>query len=347
MGYANLLEGSFTDQQKLAKYAHEIHHAGERGAKLTRKLLAFSRHIASDEELININVLLLDQQDMLEKALTARIKLVLELSEDLWSVWIDDADFEDAVLNLSINAMHAMEEGGQLIIRTSNEKINRADAYYLHLDEGDYAVLSIIDTGCGMDEKTKAKIFEPFYSTKGDKGTGLGLSQVYGFVERSGGAISVYSKPEEGTRFVLYFPRYHDNKESKKSENVKNVTNYSGKETILIVDDEPGLLFLASETLSNKGYKTFCAKDAKQALEILENESIDLLLSDIIMHGMDGYKLAAIVQDKYPAVKIQLTSGFDGDHRETILDHSLHQKLLNKPYSSQVLLQRIRELFDE
>jgi CheY-like chemotaxis protein len=347
LGYANLLEDALSDQPKLAKYAQQIQHAGQRGCKLTRKLLSFSRQKVSDSEQLSINALLHDQQHMLEKILTARVKLVLELAEDLWPVWIDVSDLEDAILNLSINAMHAMEAGGQLTIQTRNETVNKNDVHTLQLDEGDYVALSIIDTGCGMNEETQAKIFEPFFSTKGEKGTGLGLSQVYGFVERSGGTIRVYSEAEQGTRFVLYFPWFNDSGYDNKSGDEDNAVDFSGNETILVVDDEPALLHLTSERLSQHGYKVLCTERGKEALKILEHESIDLLFSDIIMPDMDGYNLATIVQEKYPAVKIQLTSGFEGERYMDIDDEKMSKNLLRKPYDLQVLMYRIRKLLDE
>ncbi len=347
LGYADLLEGALGDQPKLAKYAQKIHHAGRRSAKLTRKLLAFSRQEVSDAELLSINALLNEQQHMLEKILTARVKLLLDLAENLWPVWVDIGDLEDAILNLSINAMHAMKAGGQLTIQTSNEQVNKVDAQTLQLDQGDYVVLSIIDTGCGMNEETRVRIFEPFFSTKGGQGTGLGLSQVYRFMENSGGTIRVYSEPGQGTRFVLYFPRHQDSSDDIKSGDDDNAIDFSGNETILIVDDEPALLYLTSERLGQQGYNTICVENGEQALSILEGESIDLLLADVIMPDMDGYKLAAIVQDKYPEVKIQLVSGFEGDHHADMSDENISQNLLCKPYDSQVLTQRIRQLLDE
>ena len=346
LGYASLLERALSDQPKLVKYAQTIHHAGKRSAKLTRKLLAFSRQKVSDAELLNINTLLHEQQHMLEKTLTARVKLLLDLAENLWPVWIDAGDLEDAILNLSINAMHAMEAGGQVTIQTSNEQVNKIDDHTLQLDEGDYVTISIIDTGCGMNEETKAKIFEPFFSTKGDKGTGLGLSQVYRFVEGSGGTVKVYSEPGQGTRFVLYFPRHRDSGKDNKPGDDNDTADFSGNETILIVDDEPALLTLTSERLGQHGYNTLCAENGEQALSILEHESVDLLLTDVIMPDMDGYKLAANVQDKYPAVKIQLVSGFEGEYYVDMSDEILYQNLLRKPYESQTLMQSIRQLLD-
>ena len=347
LGYAELLESSLSAQPNLAKYANEISHAGKRGAKLTKKLLDFSRKKASEEDILNLNTLLLNQRHMLEKTLTVRIELVLNLAEDLWSIWINDSEMEDIILNMSINAMHAIEGNGQLTIQTNNQTLNQMDAQALGLTSGDYVLLSFSDTGCGMNEATKEKIFEPFFSTKGEKGTGLGLSQVYGFVRRSCGAIKVYSELGHGTRFVLYFPHYHESDSNEESAKDHSVMTVAGNESILVVDDEPALLNLTCEILDQHGFNVISAENAKQALDKLEHETVDLLISDIIMPEMDGYQLAAIVKEKYPAMKIQLASGYSDDRNMGIVSESLKKNLLFKPFNSQVLLQRIRELFNE
>ncbi len=345
-GYAELLEDMLSEQPKLAKYAIEISHAGERGARLTRKLLAFSRKIESRADKINLNRLLLKQKNMLEKTLTVRIKLVFNLVEDLWPVWLDANELEDAILNVSINAMHAIEGNGQLTFKTRNVSLTAEDAKNIELIAGDYVVFSVIDTGCGMDKITQEKIFEPFFSTKGEKGTGLGLSQVYGFVKNSKGSIRVYSEFQHGTQLLLYFPRYQKGLlQEDKNDQIKN--DLTGNESIVVVDDEPALLDISKEILIQNGYQVFSAECAEQALVILANESIDLLISDVIMPDMDGYQLASIVNKNYPAIKIQLISGFTDDRHLNMIDEELHHNLLYKPLKSNVLLKRIRDLLDE
>ncbi|MCU7833788.1 MAG: response regulator [gamma proteobacterium symbiont of Taylorina sp.] len=346
-GYAELLESRLKEQPKLARYAHEIVTSGERGAKLTRKLLSFSRNVESKESKLNLNTVLYEEKNMLEKTLTVRIKLVLKLAEDLWFVRLDKSDIEDAILNMSINAMHAIAANGQLTLQTHNESLSSLNAKQLGLEAKDYVVLSIIDTGCGMDKKIREKIFDPFFSTKGEKGTGLGLSQVYGFMERSKGTINVSSEPGQGTQLNLYFPRYEENNNKILSADGHQPTNLKGNEAILIVDDEPALLDLSREILSQQGYHVFCAEGAKQALEILAAQHINCLFSDVLMPDMDGYQLAAIVQKKYPYIKIQLTSGFSDDRHLNQQSDTLHQYMLYKPLSSHSLLQRIRTLLDE
>ncbi len=345
LGYSDLLKEQLSEQPKLQAYVDKIIHAGERGAKLTKKLLAFSKNTSSDVKKFNINTLLHEEQHMLEKTLTARIKLELRLEHDLWPVCLDESELEDAILNMSINAMHAIgENNGQLTIETDNVQISAADTEILGLEPGDYARLSISDTGCGIDETAREKIFDPFYSTKGEKGTGLGLSQVYGFITRCGGSITVDSRPEQGTRFTLYFPRYQGESNSADQVKTKHHPTLKGRESILIVDDETALLDLIYEVLSQKNYQVFCAERAKQALEILETEDIDLLITDIIMPDMDGYALAAIVQQKYPDIKIQLASGFSGKDYARQVDENLLKNLLQKPYNIEALLKKIRTL---
>lgn len=262
-GYADLLESMLEDQPKLANYAHEIHHAGERGAKLTKKLLSFSRKQSPEATKQDLNALLQEQQDMLQKTLTVSIKLLVDLADDVWPIWLDKNDLEDAIINMSINAMHAMndkESGAQLTISTCNHSLNKLEALRLGLTAGDYVQLSLTDTGVGMDEMTKEKIFDPFFSTKGEKGTGLGLSQVFGFIKRAGGTIKVYSELGQGSKFVLYFPRYLDKDIDKATETREDVIDLSGKEKLLIVDDEAALRHLTSELLSQQGYQIFCAE---------------------------------------------------------------------------------------
>jgi len=347
LGYTELLANEINEQPKLAKYASEIQRAGERGAKLTKSLLSFSRRKSSDATRISLNKLISNEQHMLEKTLTARIELVLELAKDLWPIKIDSSDMEDAILNLSINAMHAMDGNGKLTIRTRNEVVGEVDAKAMHLDPGDYVLISITDTGSGMSKEVKEKIFEPFYTTKGEKGTGLGLAQVYGFVERSKGIVKVYSEQDHGTQFAILFPRLMEASVVEvEAVGESDSTKMGGMETILLVDDEPALLKLTTEILSNEGYKTYSAEGGKAALDILANESIDLMLSDVIMPEMDGYQLTAIVQEKYPGIKIQLASGFSDDRHLSMVDNSLHENLLHKPYSAKTLLARLRDLLD-
>ena len=347
LGYCELLQISLHEHPKLLDYINEIQHAGERGAKLTQRLLGFSRQKASEEINVELNNLLKDNQDMLEKTLTVRIKLIFNLAEDIWPIFVNVNDLEDMILNMSINAMHAMSESGDLTFSTRNEYLPLFDAQLLDVEEGDYVVLTVTDTGCGMDAETASHIFEPFYSTKGARGTGLGLSQVYGFVSRSGGAIRTYSEIDHGTRFTVYFPR-HDNIQINNNSDVKKTEdlNTKGTERLLVVDDEESLVQITKNILELQGYSVLLANSGEQALEILLSNEVDAVITDIIMPRMDGYELAKIITQLYPKIKIQLMSGFNDNRDKSKVSNEMHQKLLHKPVNSKVLVKQIRELLD-
>jgi CheY-like chemotaxis protein len=293
---------------------------------------------------------------MLQKTLTISINLIYTLHDDLWQVWLDGSDMEDAILNLCINAMHAMNEHGKLTIETKNESINQKQAKELNITPGEYVLLSFTDTGCGFDEKIKEKIFDPFFTTKGESGTGLGLSIAYSFVQNSGGAVDVDSVEGEGTQFRLYFPRHCDGLIDTGSRKQvpyevafkeKEKEKEKEKQNILLVDDESSLLAVTSKILSSSGYKVFSAHDAIGALRILKREPIHIMISDVIMPNIDGYELASIVKEKYPHIKVQLVSGFAGSRNSNMVDASLQKNMLHKPVNSEDLLSRVRELAEQ
>jgi len=348
MGYTELLQEKLTGQPALHKYTIEIMRAGERGRQLTKKLLAFSKQKISDAQTIDFNEMLADKKDLLQKTLTVRIKLTLELANDICLIFVDENDLEDMLLNMSINAMHAMEEGGQLTIATRLEHLTAHDAELLNVAEGDYVVFMMTDTGHGMDSETLNHIFEPFYSTKGTQGTGLGLSQVYGFVHRSNGTIKVYSEPGHGTRFAIYFPCY----EGLSIPNLNKLIDIDssllqGTETVLVVDDELSLGQLMQEILEAQGYKVLLATSGQQALDMLETTTVDVVVTDIIMPEMDGYELVHQIKQHSPEMKVQLVSGFNDARHQDKVENKLQQSLLYKPINSKIFLKRIRDLLDK
>ncbi|MBE9525915.1 MAG: response regulator [Proteobacteria bacterium] len=348
LGYAALLKEAVEDQPKLLKYVNYIENASQRSVKLTQKLLGFTRKKTTQLIRVDLNDLVLNEQDMLEKTLTARIKLILGLGDDLWPVYIDSGDWEDVIVNLTINAMHAIEGQGKVNIETSNVSINDIESRVMLLESGDYVLFSITDSGCGIDRNVISKIFDPFFSTKGDRGTGLGLSQVYGFVDRSGGCIKVYSEIDKGTKISLYFPRYEGAKEQgEKKEDSMQVMTEMGSEVILVVDDEASLLDLASDILTASGYQVICVTSAEEALKVIKKQKIDLLFSDVIMPEMSGYELASIVSEVHPNIKIQLTSGFHDEGDSQFDNEVLRSNLLSKPYHTNILLKKVRLLLDK
>lgn len=347
LGYSEILKAQIVDNPKALGFVLQIQTAGERARDLTSKLLTFSRSKSSESVVVNINDELQKQREMIEKTLTPRIQLTLNLENDVWPAMLDTGDLHDSIINMAINASHAIEANGTLSISTCNKRLNSTEAHLLGLKKGDYIELVIADSGAGMDSRTIAQIFDPFFSTKGDKGTGLGLSQVYGFVERSGGIINVYSQLGQGTRFELYFPRCHGCVANERQVEHNESEAVSGNESILVVDDEPGMRDLTSEILNQQGYKVFCAENGPQALKILETKAIDLMLSDVIMPKMNGYQLAARVYEKFPGVKVQLASGFNDERHKDMIDVNLTNNLLHKPFAPKLLLKKIRELLDD
>ncbi len=342
-GYAELLDEKLTGEPELKKYIKDIRRSAERGSKLTLKLLSFTRQKIAEVSTCNINTLLEDLYLMLEKTLTSSIILKYELADNLWAVDLDESDLTDSIVNMSINALHAMKTGGQLVISTSNKFIDQDDALKLDINSGEYVELSVSDNGCGMEQATLENIFDPFFSTKGDKGTGLGMSQVFGFMQRSGGKIKIFSRLNQGTRIVLFFPR------SKKTANIsaahtQKQNNLEGNETILVVDDEVAMRELACEMLEAKGYHVLMVGSAKQALSIMEKQPVDLVITDIIMPDVDGYELASKIEKKYPQTKIQIVSGFESNYYANGNYQALRENIIYKPYTAIKLLTRVKEL---
>jgi len=345
LGYSDLLMDQVANDSKLTGYVEHIKTASKRGRNLTKKLMTFSRYKNSKKTIIDINNELKNQQHMLEKTLTARIELVMNLTYNVWPIEVDLDDLNDSIVNMAINSSHAIESNGKITIKTENIHLSSYDANNLNLKTGDYVALSIIDTGVGMNAQTQSKIFDPFFTTKGDRGTGLGLSQVYGFVTRCNGSVSIESELDHGTEFTLYFP--HCSLKPTESEETSNVKSESkGNETILVVDDELALCEMADNILKNNGYQVLTANNAQQALEILKNNKIDLLLSDIIMPNMNGFQLASEVMENYPDVMIQLVSGFNDTVNLTKNKKVSDLDVFQKPYTKAELLSKIRKVID-
>ncbi len=346
-GFAELLSEQLVGDPKLQRYVKNIQDSATRGSKLTRKLLSFTKQKASEITSCNINSILEDQQLLVEKTLTAKIKLQYLLHKHLWNTDLDKNDLEDCLLNICINAMHAMENGGNLSLRTSNEHIDDIDAKALDIKTGAYVTLSIADTGCGMTEDTIEKIFDPFFSTKGEQGTGLGMSQVFGFMQRCQGYIKVYSKLDKGTRITLYFPRSNKKAETSSLQQATPLRNLSGNESILIVDDEELISEYAVEMLQTKGYKVFAVNSAEKALKVLKKHPIDAVVTDIVMPEMNGYELANLIETTYPHIKIQLVSGFEGGLYNNSQASHLRDNIIYKPYTSLTLLTHLRDLLEQ
>ncbi|MBL4740340.1 MAG: PAS-domain containing protein [Sneathiella sp.] len=356
LGNLEIIESLPPGDSRISERLRKAKKTVERGADITRKLLGFSRKDAHVVQTADINRSVQNLRSLIAKSLTVSIEIKTPLDGNLWTVEIDPGDFDDAILNLALNARDAMPGGGALTIATTNMVL---DEKFVQQNQdataADYVRVSIGDTGTGMTEDVKDKVFDPFFTTKElGKGTGLGLSMVYGFVERSGGFITVDSKIGAGTTFHLYFPRT-----VKLEIELKGTTNTEsglpgGTEKILIVDDEEGLREIAALNLDELGYRTFAAEDGLSALTILEQEGdIDLLFTDVVMpNKMDAFELAQRVHKRYPDLKILLTSGYTGTRAKLTATFDefitrLNQEVLDKPYSISEMAIAVRKILDE
>jgi len=351
IGYLDILKSHVSGDEESVKWVNIATKASLHCIDLTRQLLNFSRQKSKEKEVVDINAKFKELETMVARSITPEVEVEYCLSDELWKTEVNPGEFQDVVLNLVINARDAMPKGGKFIIETTNIFLD-AD-YVVHnpnIEVGDYVLIILSDTGTGMDEATLEHIFEPFFTTKPEgKGTGLGMAMVYGFVKRYAGHIKVYSEPGLGTTFRLYLPRAKKGELADDEMNLHDIKLTGGDESILIVDDVDDMRDLANQYLMDLGYQTYLAKNAAQALQILEQKNeIDLLFSDVVMPGgMNGYELAQQAVLKNPELKVLLTSGFTLKSIDQSTELTFSGKLLSKPYRKVDLAQRIRLVLDE
>jgi CheY-like chemotaxis protein len=318
---------------------------------LTRQLLAFSRKQMLAPRIVSLNDVATENLKMLTRMIGEDIDLVLVPGPGLWPVRADAGQIEQVIMNLAVNARDAMPSGGKLTIETSNVTLDDEYArFHAPVRPGDYVMVAISDTGAGMDTETQSHIFEPFFTTKGTKGTGLGLSTVYGIVKQSGGYIWVSSEVGRGTTFKIYLPRVASVGEPAAlvATPVEFKKVEPGTETILLVEDEANLRYLARQYLEKQGYKVIEAADGAVAMQIaVAHEAvIHLLLTDVIMPGMNGRELAQRISEIRPNVKILYMSGYT----ENVIGHNgmldAGIRLLQKPFNLRDLKSKVREVLD-
>jgi len=351
IGYAELALMDLGKNSRVNQSLDEILKAGHRAAGLTRQLLAFSRKELIRPEVLNFNSLIMNFEKMLRRLIREDIDIVSVCSPDLWQVEADPGQMEQVVMNLAVNARDAMPKGGKLTIETANVELNE-DYFRDHGVEnqaGPYVMLAVTDTGTGMDKETRARIFEPFFTTKGlGRGTGLGLSTVYGIVKQNKGHIWVYSEPEKGTTFKVYFPRVGVETEVAKREEVP-VRSLEGSETILVTEDDELLRKMAERMLEGYGYRVITAENGKEAIKIAGSHDgpVHLLLTDVVMPGMTGLDLAEQLKSRFPEIKVLYMSGYTDN---VIADHGVLEKDVNfiqKPFSREGLGGKVREVLDK
>jgi PAS domain S-box-containing protein len=351
IGYSQLLLRRFDHDDPLRAEAEGIIRAGQHAASLTRQLLAFSRRQVLKPIVMNLNGVVAEMDKMLRRLIGEHIELLTRVEPALGRVKADPGQIEQVVMNLALNARDAMPTGGKLTIRTANIELtdsyprNRIDA-----KSRQYVMLSVADTGCGIDAETRSHIFEPFFTTKGEgEGTGLGLATVYAIVDQSGGHIDVLSEPGVGTTFKIYLPRVQ---EKARALPAREQFDYlpEGTETVLLVEDEPVVRDLAAIVLRNQGYTVLEAPDGEEALKMamrFADKKIDLLLTDVVMPRIGGKELAESIRSIRPETKILFASGYTNEAilRQSELDSKA--EFIQKPFTPGTLARKVREVLDQ
>jgi PAS domain S-box-containing protein len=345
-GYTEVLLEELKAGSAMFQKVQSIQQAADRAVTLTRQLLAFSRKQLLELKVVDVNTVISDMERLLRPLIGENIGLVTRLSPDAGRTRADAGQLEQVIMNLVVNAKDAMPEGGKITVQSSEVTVRPNFREHIFIQPGRYVVLSVNDTGHGMDKETQSRIFEPFFTTKEKgKGTGLGLSTVYGIVKQSGGYVFPQSEPGAGTTFYIYLPRVEDSPEemtpAKSQENEKG-----GCETVLLVEDEESVRELVRETLITRGYKVLEAENGESGLRVAEahGDGIDILITDVVMPGMGGRELAKKLLQVRPNLGVLFLSGYTED---TIL----HQGALNpgtaflqKPFTLQNLARKVREV---
>jgi signal transduction histidine kinase len=343
-GYSELLRTELAGTNPLRKFAEEIMYAAERAAGLTRQLLAFSRGQAALVRMLDLNAVLTGMESMLGRLLGENIELIVLPGPKLGRIKADPVQIEQVIMYLATNSREAMPTGGKLVLETANVDLDESGAKKVGAKPGSYVMLAVSDTGVGMDAETRSRLFEPFFTTKEQgQGSGLGLSTVYGIVRQTDGYITVYSQLGCGTIFEIYIPRVT---EAPETTPAKPVRLPKGSETILLVDDEDGVRKLVSSILHNNGYTVIEARNGQEALTAYEKNAhkIDLVVTDVVMPQMNGFELGQQLEKKNPELQILYISGFRDSGATG--DGEPARPFLHKPFTPDVLLNKVRELLD-
>ncbi|MGA2029258.1 MAG: PAS domain-containing protein, partial [Verrucomicrobiota bacterium] len=350
IGQSELLLGNLPAGSPLAKSATEISKAAGRAATLTRQLLAYGRKQFLQPEVLDLNRIVTGMENMLQHIIGGRVDTLIIPAPGLQAVKVDAGQIEQVIINMAVNAFDAMPNGGKLTLETANVSFgSESVGRYPELQPGDYVMLAITDNGTGMSAEVKARLFEPFFSTKGvGKGTGLGLSTCYGIIKQSGGHISVYSELGRGTTFKIYLPQVEPQTKIP-VQRLDSLDLPRGTETILLVEDDPALREMAASLLRRLGYAVLTAANGIEALSLQQQRDmghIDLLFTDVVMPQMSGQELADRVQALYPQTRILFTSAYT---ENAIIHQGVVSKgvaFLQKPFTPSALARKVREMLD-
>ncbi len=348
-GYADLLLMQLDEGFPLRREVEEIQRAADRAADLTQQLLAFSRKQVLQPKILDLNAVVANMDKMMRRLIGEDVDLITVLRPDLGTVKVDPGQIGQVIMNLVVNARDAMPAGGKITIGTANVDLSpEYAALHPAVQPGPHVMLTVTDTGTGMDDETKQRLFEPFFTTKElGKGTGLGLSTVYGIVKQSSGSIWVYSERGRGTSFKIYFPRHEA--EAPRGRASRPGSAPRGRETILLVEDEPVVRLLAAELLRKNGYQVLVSGDGAEALRLIDERRcfIDLMVTDVVMPGIGGRQLVEQLPGFLAGMKVLYMSGYPD---EAIGRHGLLEPgtpFLQKPFTADGLLRKIREILDE
>ena len=350
IGRTELVRSRLSRDDAIRRNVELIQKTAERAASLTRQLLAFSRRQLLAPKVVDLNAFLATMEPMLRRLIGAQIELEVVPGAMVGRVTLDPGQVEQIVMNLAVNARDAMPDGGRLVIETDDVEL---DEVYARRNPGArpglYVMLSVADSGSGMDSETQAHVFEPFFTTKElGKGTGLGLSTVYGMVKQSNGYIALESEPGEGSTFRIYFPRVAEGTATTTEPGRPAPHSLDGSETILLVEDEEGVRELVAETLQSHGYHVIQAPHGGQALQLCEqyDGQIDLMLTDVVMPQMSGRDLAERARPLRPGMKVMFVSGYTDI---SVVHHGIldaHAAFLPKPFTPDGLARKVREVLD-
>ncbi len=351
LGNADIILSDLKENTSFYEDIVEIKKAGQRAAELTSQLLTFSRKEIRTPVLMDLNANLKDMGKMLRRLVREDIAIKMIPGHELWEIYMDTSQMDQIIMNLVVNAQDAMPDGGSIIIETRNAELD--SGYFQEHNtadlSGDYVMLSVTDTGTGMDKNVRAQIFDPFFTTKSrTTGTGLGLSTVYGIVKQNQGHIWCYSEPGQGTCMKVYLPRAEKDVETVSSGEQDEADTHTGTETILVVEDNELVRNLAVKVLIRYGYNVINACSSSDALKMCaEEEKIDLILTDIIMPGMNGRELSEKICTMKPGIKVLFMSGYTQDIvlQKGILPSKIN--FIQKPFSSAALAKKVKKILKD